>query len=447
MADRPIESWRARAAVSEAIDVFNSTYMQEIWTKALARREADPEGAVTSARTLLESLCKHILEDAKKTYREGASLPELYNAAASTLEIAPTDRTAPIFTTLFTACAEVIRSIGNLRNHLSDAHGRGPFGTMPDWRHAELAVNLSGAMATYLAAVWKGRQPTVADVIQRLVSDSTRPIGMTHRYILERLARDPIGDKIASNLQVSDLVAYAEHRRSKGVMPQTVHNDLTLLRGALGDTVGDTFDDALVALRTMKLVSKAGVRKRRPTHEEYDALIAFYREADKDPKTDIEMADLVEFAVWSGRTISRICQLRWADVDFKNRTCKLPGKKEAFPLLEKAWEVVLARKEKRSGSEERIFPYNSRSVSARHYEVKKRLSETIPSLRDFRFNDLRYEAINRLLEKGHPPHIVAEASGMHVTKVVHIFKESKQGLDLSDVSVHPESISETPSVA
>src|SRR5207237_5724750 len=131
--------------------------------------EADPEGAVTSARTLLESVCKHILEEAGKEYRDGTPLPNLYKLTAEVLDIAPTEHTAPIFTALFVSCAELIESIGRLRNYLSDSHGRGPFGTMPDWRHAELAVNLSGAMATYLAAVWKGRQPTVGDVIRRYI--------------------------------------------------------------------------------------------------------------------------------------------------------------------------------------------------------------------------------------------------------------------------------------
>lgn len=40
MSDKSVDSWRARAAVSEALDVFNSSYMQEVWTKALARRPA-----------------------------------------------------------------------------------------------------------------------------------------------------------------------------------------------------------------------------------------------------------------------------------------------------------------------------------------------------------------------------------------------------------------------
>ena len=426
MGERPVESWRVRAAVSEAIDVFNSAYMQETWTKALARRETDPEGAVTSARTLLESLCKHILEDAGKTPRVGTSLPDLYKAVAAELEISPDVKTAPIFATLFTACAEVIKGIGSLRNSLSDAHGRGPFGTMPDWRHAELAVNLSGAMATYLAAVWKGRQPTVADVIRNVLSDPDKRLGVTHRYALERLSRDPIGERLASRLQVSDLVAHAEHRTAMGVMPQTLNQDMVYLRGALGDSVQDVFDDAMIALRARQLVGKSIARKRRSTHDEYDTLIAFLREQDESSSRVIFMADLVEFAVWSGRPRGEICSLKWSDVDFDKRTCKLPGSAEPFPVLEKAWDAILSRKTA-GATDERIFPYVPESVSQRFLAVKKELSKTMPSVKNLRLSDLRFEAVNRLLEKGHPPHTVARATGTAINKVNEIYEEIERG--------------------
>lgn len=424
MADRPFESWRARAAVSEALEVFNSTYMQEVWTKALARRESDPEGAVTAARTLLESLCKHILDDAGKTYRKGASLPELYKDASTVLDLAPSDDTAPIFSTLFTSCAEIVRSVGNLRNHLSDAHGRGPFGTMPDWRHAELAVNLSGAMATYLAAVWKGRQPTVADLIRQFLDGPQGPKeGSSQRYTLERLTRSSLADIVARKLQIGDLIAYCQERIGKGVAPQTLMQDMVFLRGALNNLVGDLFDDAMVALRRLKLVGKSEIRRRRTTHEEYDALIQHFRESDKHHSTIVPMADFMEFAVWCGRPVGEMCSLRWSDVDFDKHTCRLPGSPDSFPLLEKAWDIVRSRSQIDPGdAEERIFPYYKKSISARFTVTKNKLSETIPGMADLRLNDLRFEAVNRLLEKGHPPHTVARATGMDIGKVVEIFE-------------------------
>ena len=423
MSEKPIDSWRARAAVSEALDVFNSSYMQEVWTKALARRESDPEGAVTSARTLLESLCKHILDSAGREYKEGLPLPGLYKLTAELLDIAPTEHTAPIFTALFRSCSEIIESVGRLRNHLSDSHGRGPFGTMPDWRHAELAVNLSAAMATYLAAVWKGRQPTVADAIRRFIerAEASKPLGTTHRYALERLARYPIGEIVASKLQVSDLVAFCEMRRQEGAAPPTLTQDINVLRGALGESSAAVFEKGSVMLRGLKYIGKSVPRERRPTHAEYDALISFFREQDKAPRTVLPMAEVMEFAVWSGRLLNEIFSLRWEDVNFEKRTCKLPGGTKEFPLLERAWDIVQARRQVASDSDERIFPYHLKTASARHTRAKKQLIEKVGG--DLRFHDLRSEAATRLFDKGHPPHIVADATGLNIKRVIAIFEK------------------------
>jgi hypothetical protein len=52
----------------------------------------------------------------------------------------------------------VVEGLGALRNRLSDAHGKGTAGVKPAPRHAELAVNLAGTMATFLVATWEARR-------------------------------------------------------------------------------------------------------------------------------------------------------------------------------------------------------------------------------------------------------------------------------------------------
>ena len=49
--------------VSEVLKRFNPESVQIVWKKALDRRQSDPEGAITAARTLLETICKHILDE------------------------------------------------------------------------------------------------------------------------------------------------------------------------------------------------------------------------------------------------------------------------------------------------------------------------------------------------------------------------------------------------
>lgn len=149
--------WPADQLVSERFERFDASHVQAAWSKALERRATDPEGAITSARTLIESVCKHILDAADVTYDDGADLPKLYKLAAETLNLAPSQHTEAVFKQVLGGCAAVVEGLGSLRNRLSDAHGKGTGGSKPAPRHAELAVNLSGALATYLLATWEAR--------------------------------------------------------------------------------------------------------------------------------------------------------------------------------------------------------------------------------------------------------------------------------------------------
>jgi hypothetical protein len=137
-------------------------HVQAAWLKALERKASDPEGAITSARTLIESVCKHILDAAGVEYDDGTELPKLYKLTAEILNLAPSQHTEAVFKQVLGGCTAVVEGLGSLRNRLSDAHGKGKGGSKPAPRHAELAVNLSGALATYLLATWDARNESAA---------------------------------------------------------------------------------------------------------------------------------------------------------------------------------------------------------------------------------------------------------------------------------------------
>ena len=54
-------------------------------------------------------------------------------------------------------CTAVVEGLGTLRNRLSDAHGKGKIAAKPQPRHAELAVNLSGALTQFVLSTWDAR--------------------------------------------------------------------------------------------------------------------------------------------------------------------------------------------------------------------------------------------------------------------------------------------------
>ena len=71
LADSPI------AIVTDPAKI-DSQSIGKVWRKALDRRHEDPEGAITAVRTLLESVCKHILDECGVVYGDNADLPKLY---------------------------------------------------------------------------------------------------------------------------------------------------------------------------------------------------------------------------------------------------------------------------------------------------------------------------------------------------------------------------------
>jgi hypothetical protein len=140
----------ADAAIAAQLMDFSPGGVQNLWNKALERKTSDPEGAITLAKSLLEAVFKHILEERTVAYPAAADLPELYRLVAKELNLAPDQYTQDNFKKILGGIASIVNELGTLRNRLGDAHGRGRNMVRPATRHAELAVNLAGSIALFL---------------------------------------------------------------------------------------------------------------------------------------------------------------------------------------------------------------------------------------------------------------------------------------------------------
>ena len=126
----------------------------------LARRTSDPEGAITLARTLLETVTKRILDEMGETYADKDDLPKLYSNAAKALNLAPSQHTEEPIKAILGGAMALVNGVGTLRNRLSDSHGRGgKLPVKPSPRHANLAVNTAGTIATFLVETHLERHP------------------------------------------------------------------------------------------------------------------------------------------------------------------------------------------------------------------------------------------------------------------------------------------------
>jgi hypothetical protein len=145
-----LDRWQTVPAVLEEAVRIDEPYVNQLWRKALARLQDDPEAAITSARTLIETVCKYILDSSHEEYDDGVDLPVLYKAAAARLKLSPEQHHEQIFKQILSGCHTVVTGLGSLRNKLGDAHGASQRRVKPAARHAMLAVNLAGSMSQFL---------------------------------------------------------------------------------------------------------------------------------------------------------------------------------------------------------------------------------------------------------------------------------------------------------
>lgn len=145
-------------AASDALQSFDVEGVHVVWEKAISRRTSDPEGAITMARTLLETVCKHILDKSEEKYTGHDDLPKLYGKVARLLKLAPDQHVEEPIKAILGGGMTMVNGIGTLRNRYSDAHGTGVKAPVrPSPRHASFAVNTAGAIATFLVETLNDR--------------------------------------------------------------------------------------------------------------------------------------------------------------------------------------------------------------------------------------------------------------------------------------------------
>ncbi len=168
------------APIQATLAKVDSDHVRDAWQKALDRRIEDPEGAITAARTLLETVCKHILDSCSIPYSDKEELPTLHALTIEQLNLAPSQHTEPIFKTILGNCQAVVNGLGTMRNRLGDAHGRATRQVKPAPRHAELAVNLAGTMASFLVSTWEIKEPLLS-TSKMLSPDERKALLMARR--------------------------------------------------------------------------------------------------------------------------------------------------------------------------------------------------------------------------------------------------------------------------
>lgn len=127
-----------------------------IWHKALERRHTDPEGAIAIAHSLLEKICRLVLEERGIAYSKALDLPVLMKMTVEQLSLAPTGASETAFKRMLGSAASVVDGLWS-RPAKPSAH------------HAQLAANIAGTAALFVVETWEAR---IEEEFFELIDDS-----------------------------------------------------------------------------------------------------------------------------------------------------------------------------------------------------------------------------------------------------------------------------------
>jgi hypothetical protein len=144
--------------VTESLkEVFDHDALTGAWHKALERKDLDPDGAITVARSIVESVCKHILDDLQVSYTDKDDITGLYGKVAKELKLSPDQDLDAVLRQVLSGCHSIVSGLAGLRNKIGDAHGQGKRARKAKPRHAELSINIAGALSMFLLRTYRER--------------------------------------------------------------------------------------------------------------------------------------------------------------------------------------------------------------------------------------------------------------------------------------------------
>ncbi|MFH1373062.1 MAG: abortive infection family protein [bacterium] len=160
----------AATAARDSLKELSGSYLSQQLTRIEAAIEDDPDLAIGTAKELIETICKSILEKRGEEVPSSIDLPKLVRLASKTLKLTPADisdeaRAVETIRRLLNSLATITQGMAELRNQYGTGHGRTATSRGLQPRHAKLAVGAATALAVFLwetheANLTSGQEPS-----------------------------------------------------------------------------------------------------------------------------------------------------------------------------------------------------------------------------------------------------------------------------------------------
>jgi hypothetical protein len=146
------------AALVEAARLLNLESVSRDFERALTQADIDPEDAITSACSTVESVCKCLLDEMHHPYPAVQDISGLVREVQRHLDLSPGQpNIQQDLRQMLSGLISVAGGIGALRTHTGDAHGRGIGAVQPTPRIARLAIHTASTLALFLIETWQQR--------------------------------------------------------------------------------------------------------------------------------------------------------------------------------------------------------------------------------------------------------------------------------------------------
>lgn len=262
---------------------------------------------------------------------------------------------------------------------------------------------------------------TVRDLLFKYINDPNLggKAGRTKRYVLNMLLDSEMAEIPLVDFSVNHIIDYCRNRNSTGATPSTVNHDVSYLSSVIKTAKpvygiqyeANPASEARPLLIQMGLIGKSQRRTRRPQKEELTKLKEGLKERSNHRYSKIPFVDILDFSILSCMRIGEVCKILWKDVDEKSKSVLVRDRKDprkkvgnhmSVPLLGETWDIL----QRQPRTDERVFPYNPRSVTAGFQRVRNALG-----IKDLHYHDMRREGASRLFEAGFSIEEVAQVTG------------------------------------
>lgn len=119
--------------------------------------ETDPDIAIVSACSTLESICKSIIDALGENYPSDQSISGLYKKVAELMKLSPGTHADADIKRILGGLSNAGSGLGSLRTKFSAAHGKGALRLRLEPRHARLAVNTCSTVGIFLIETYNAR--------------------------------------------------------------------------------------------------------------------------------------------------------------------------------------------------------------------------------------------------------------------------------------------------